>query len=59
MQRDDARLAELALTDCYQSIRQVYVAAGEPNGFTAAHTGCCQQSDQMVIRMAAKFLRRE
>src|SRR4051812_2119299 len=57
MQRDDPRLAELALPDCYQSFGQVHVAVCEPNRFAAAHAGCCQQSDQMVIRMAAKFLR--
>ena len=57
MQRDDARLAELALSDCYQSFGQVHVAVCEPNRSAAAHTACGQQADQMVIRVAPESAR--
>src|ERR1700733_5914677 len=39
MKRDNARLAELAFMDRYQSFGQVHVAVCEPYRFAAAHAG--------------------
>src|SRR6187402_2927659 len=48
-------LAELALAYNKEPMGPIDIAAFEPDSFADAHTGCCEQAQESLVRRAAKL----